>query len=86
MRLTRWELPEHWGSPLGLAACSSETQPKETVKKWLVPFWWLGEFTTHLSREYGGWIESDVHWGLSDLAFEPKRQMTMPLAKVVIQP
>ena len=29
-----------------------------------------GEFTTHFGSYFSGWIESDVHWGLTDLAFD----------------
>ena len=29
-----------------------------------IPFWGLGEFTTHFGAYFSGWIESDVHWGL----------------------
>ena len=29
------------------------------------------EFTTHLRTYFSGWIESDVHWGLTDLDFDP---------------
>ena len=31
----------------------------------------VGEFTTHVRSYFSGWIESDVHWGLTDLAFDP---------------
>ena len=30
-----------------------------------------GEFTTHFRTYFSGWIESDVHWGLTDLDFDP---------------
>ena len=33
----------------------------------MVPFWLVGEFTTHLRTYSGGWIESDVRWGLTGL-------------------
>ena len=29
----------------------------------------VGEFTTHVRTDFSGWIESDVHWGLTD--FDP---------------
>ena len=35
-----------------------------------IPFWGIGEFTTHFRTYFGGWIESDVHWGY-DLDFDP---------------
>ena len=35
----------------------------------MVPFW--GRFTTHFRTYFSGWIESDVHWGLTDLDFDP---------------
>ena len=28
-----------------------------------IPFWLVGEFTTHFRANFSGWIESDVHWG-----------------------
>ena len=31
----------------------------------------VGEFTTHFRTYFSGWIESDVHRGLTDLAFDP---------------
>ena len=31
----------------------------------------VGEFTTHFRTDFSGWIESDVHWGLTDLDFDP---------------
>ena len=31
----------------------------------------LGEFTTHFRTYFSGWMESDVHWGLTDLDFAP---------------
>ena len=33
----------------------------------LVPFWLVGEFTTHLRTYFSGWMESEVRW--YDLAF-----------------
>ena len=27
----------------------------------------VGEFTTHFRTYFSGWIESDLHWGLSVL-------------------
>ena len=27
-----------------------------------IPFWLVGEFTTHFRTYFSGWIESDVHW------------------------
>ena len=33
-----------------------------------IPFWWVGEFTTHFRLYFTG--DWDVHWGY-DLAFEP---------------
>ena len=36
-----------------------------------IPFWLAGEFTTHFRTDFSGWIESDVHWGLTDLDFDP---------------
>ena len=35
-----------------------------------IPFWLVGEFTTHFRTYFSGWIESDVHWGLTG-AFDP---------------
>ena len=35
----------------------------------MVPFG-IGEFTTHFRTYFCGWIESDVHWGLTDLGFD----------------
>ena len=35
-----------------------------------IPFWLVGEFTTHFRTYFSGWIESDVHWGY-DLDFDP---------------
>ena len=35
-----------------------------------IPFWG-SEFTTHFRTYFSGWIESDVHWGLTDLDFDP---------------
>ena len=32
-----------------------------------------GEFITHFRTYSSGWIESDVHWGLTDLDFDPSR-------------
>ena len=32
---------------------------------------WLSKFTTHVGTYFSGWIESDVHWGLTDLDFDP---------------
>ena len=48
------------------------------VERWLsagqnrfgIPFWLVGEFTTHFRTYFSGWIESDVHWGY-DLGFDP---------------
>ena len=31
----------------------------------------IGEFTTHFRTYFSGWIESDVHWGLTDLDLDP---------------
>ena len=31
----------------------------------------VDEFTTHFRTYLSGWIESDVHWGLTDLDFDP---------------
>ena len=31
----------------------------------MVPFWLIGEITTHFRTYFGGWIESDVHRGLT---------------------
>ena len=36
-----------------------------------IPFWSVGEFTTHFRTYFSGWIESDVHWGY-DLGFDPQ--------------
>ena len=39
-----------------------------------IPFWLVGEFTTHVTGSLpicSDTIESDVHWGLTDLAFDP---------------
>ena len=33
------------------------------------PFLGVGEFTTQFGTYFRGWSESDVHWGLTDLAF-----------------
>ena len=33
-------------------------------------FWGIGEFTTQF-RALSGWIELDVHWGQTDLDFDP---------------
>ena len=35
----------------------------------MVPSW--GRCTTHVRTHFSGWIESDVHWGLTDLDFDP---------------
>ena len=42
-----------------------------------IPFWLVGELTTHFRTYLSGWIESDVHWGLTDLDLEvpPKRRL-----------
>ena len=34
-----------------------------------IPFWLVGEFTTHFRTYFSGWIESDVHWGVR--GFDP---------------
>ena len=34
-----------------------------------IPFWLEGEFTPHVRTHFSG-IESDVHWGLTNLDFE----------------
>ena len=36
-----------------------------------IPFWLVGEFTTDFRAYFSGWIESDVHCGLTDLDFDP---------------
>ena len=36
-----------------------------------IPFWLVGEFTTHFRTYFSGWIESDVHWGYGILDFDP---------------
>ena len=40
------------------------------LSKPMVPFWLVDEFT-HFRTYFGGWIESDVHWGITDLGFDP---------------
>ena len=36
-----------------------------------IPFWLVGEFTTHFWLPILVGIESDVHWGLIDSDFDP---------------
>ena len=37
-----------------------------------IPLWLVGEFTTHFRTYFSGWIELDVHWGLTGtLGFDP---------------
>ena len=33
------------------------------VKTHGMPFWLVGDFTSHFRNDFSGWIESDVHWG-----------------------
>ena len=37
------------------------------------PILGVGEFTTRFRTYFSGWIESDVHRGLTDLAFDPRQ-------------
>ena len=31
----------------------------------------FGKFTTHFGTNFSGWIELDVHWGLTVVGFDP---------------
>ena len=42
------------------------------VKSSGIPFWLVGEFTTHVRTYFRGWIESDVHWGYGLWDFDPR--------------
>ena len=37
-----------------------------------IPFWRIGEFTTHFRTYFSGWTESNAHWGVTGiLDFDP---------------
>ena len=57
-----------------------EPRPYDWVWGPMVPFWLVGEFTTHFRTSFSGWIESDVHWGY-DLAFEPQPGLDLCLGR-----
>ena len=38
----------------------------------------VGKFTTHFRTYSSGWIESDVHWGPTDLAFDAMAPVHLP--------
>ena len=55
-----------WSLHLGQCGCGCQ-------HRFGIPFWSVGEFTTHFRTYVSGWIESDVHWGY-DLDFDPRER------------
>ena len=42
------------------------------VKNVLGSHFGVGGFTAQFRTYFSGWIESEVHWGLTDLDFDPR--------------
>ena len=70
---TRSHLPSLQETPglLSTAAPRKDRYGCGGQNRFGIPFWLLGEFTTHSRTYFSGWIESDVHWGC-DLGFDPR--------------
>ena len=67
-RMDKESTPRDMGC--GTRECPKQVRPKMGCSQnWLrvktngIPFWLVGEFTTHFGTHFSGWIESDVHWG-----------------------
>ena len=50
---------------------------------WLIPFWLVGEFTTHFGTYFGG--DWDVHWGVTGILTHGHVSVEVPAASCTLR-